>query len=151
MWFKELSPDATANFFLNFVKAGDTVLDIGAHIGSSALVASPLAGETGRVISFEPKPGGVRGTQDHHPRIRSHEHHSGAAGCLGSKRRSGLLHRYASGNSAARPAPCARFPSGGIAGAGTVPCTTVDAIAPNTESRRTSLRRFDPRQPAAPL
>jgi FkbM family methyltransferase len=63
MWFKELSADATANFFLNFVKPGDTVFDIGAHIGTSALIAAPLAGETGRVVSFEPNPAAFAGLE----------------------------------------------------------------------------------------
>jgi FkbM family methyltransferase len=42
--------------FAGLVKPGMTVLDIGAHAGLYTLIASKLAGDTGRVISFEPSP-----------------------------------------------------------------------------------------------
>ena len=38
------------------VQPGDTVIDVGAHHGLMSIVASRLAGKTGRVISFEPNP-----------------------------------------------------------------------------------------------
>ena len=38
-----------------YVKSGSEVLDIGAHIGTISLVMSAMAGEEGRVHSFEPK------------------------------------------------------------------------------------------------
>ena len=38
------------------VKPGDTVIDIGAHHGLMSIVASRLAGPSGRVIAFEPNP-----------------------------------------------------------------------------------------------
>jgi FkbM family methyltransferase len=38
------------------VKQGDTVLDVGAHIGLFAVIASKLTGTNGKVIAFEPAP-----------------------------------------------------------------------------------------------
>lgn len=43
-------------FFRENVKAGDTVLDIGGHIGLFAVVNAKLVGATGKVFSFEPTP-----------------------------------------------------------------------------------------------
>jgi FkbM family methyltransferase len=39
------------------VSEGDTVIDIGAHIGFYTLLLSKLAGREGKVIAFEPLPG----------------------------------------------------------------------------------------------
>jgi FkbM family methyltransferase len=41
---------------LSFVRPGDCVLDIGAHIGTFSVPLGKAVGETGRVISFEPVP-----------------------------------------------------------------------------------------------
>lgn len=41
---------------LNSVRPGDTVLDIGAHFGYFSLLFAHLAGDGGRVLSFEPTP-----------------------------------------------------------------------------------------------
>jgi FkbM family methyltransferase len=38
------------------VRKGDTVIDVGAHIGYFSLLLSKLVGESGRVVSFEPTP-----------------------------------------------------------------------------------------------
>ncbi len=43
-------------FFHGNVKAGDTVLDIGGHIGLFAVVNAKLVGGAGKVFSFEPTP-----------------------------------------------------------------------------------------------
>jgi FkbM family methyltransferase len=59
--FESLAADATQNFLLNFVRPGHIVFDVGANIGQSALVAAPLAGPSGRVISFEPNPAAFKG------------------------------------------------------------------------------------------
>jgi FkbM family methyltransferase len=40
----------------NLVRPGDTVLDIGGHIGFYTLLLARLAGPAGRVLSFEPDP-----------------------------------------------------------------------------------------------
>src|SRR5438876_7312107 len=39
-----------------FVRAGDTVFDIGAHLGFYTLLLSKLVGESGAVFAFEPNP-----------------------------------------------------------------------------------------------
>lgn len=46
----------TFAFFRENLKAGDTVLDIGAHIGIFAVTTANLVGESGKVFSFEPTP-----------------------------------------------------------------------------------------------
>jgi FkbM family methyltransferase len=48
-------PDITS-LMLRAIQPGDTVLDIGANIGVFTLLASRLAGTTGRVVAFEPAP-----------------------------------------------------------------------------------------------
>ncbi|MCM3874604.1 MAG: FkbM family methyltransferase [Pyrinomonadaceae bacterium] len=57
------SPDATVrndvmqiNFFLDSVKPGDFVLDIGGHFGQYAVLLGSLVSDRGRVVSFEPDP-----------------------------------------------------------------------------------------------
>lgn len=44
------------NFLLRFLKEGDVVLDVGAHVGFYSMLASALVGEKGSVHSFEPTP-----------------------------------------------------------------------------------------------
>src|SRR6266568_6896191 len=44
------------NFCSNFIKFGDTVLDIGGYIGTAARAYSALVGPKGRVYSFEANP-----------------------------------------------------------------------------------------------
>jgi protein-L-isoaspartate O-methyltransferase len=39
-----------------FVRPGDVVLDVGAHIGYYTLLLSRLVGDQGRVYAFEPDP-----------------------------------------------------------------------------------------------
>ena len=45
--------------FGNVIKRGMVVYDIGANVGFYTLLASKLAGDTGRVYSFEPFPGNI--------------------------------------------------------------------------------------------
>lgn len=47
----------TAEWAGNFVRVGDTCLDLGAHIGVGALALARLVGPTGRVMAFEPEHG----------------------------------------------------------------------------------------------
>ncbi len=42
------------NFFLNFVREGDIIVDIGAHVGIYTKLASRLVLDSGKVYSFEP-------------------------------------------------------------------------------------------------
>jgi FkbM family methyltransferase len=48
--------EVTSRLAMEAARPGDTVLDIGAHIGYFSLLFSTLVGETGRVFSFEPTP-----------------------------------------------------------------------------------------------
>ena len=43
--------------FLGTCKKGDVVLDVGAHIGMFAVVASQITGNEGKIYAFEPAPG----------------------------------------------------------------------------------------------
>lgn len=51
----EYEPE-TFKFFKENISAGDTVLDIGGHIGLFAVLTAKLVGKTGRVFTFEPTP-----------------------------------------------------------------------------------------------
>lgn len=46
----------TFHFFHEYVNKGDTVLDIGAHIGLFAVLTAKLVGDEGRIFAFEPTP-----------------------------------------------------------------------------------------------
>lgn len=52
---EEFSPEITDVLKKN-VKKGDTVVDIGAHIGYFTIILSDLVGNDGKVIAFEPNP-----------------------------------------------------------------------------------------------
>lgn len=43
-------------FFVEHVKPGDTVLDLGANVGYFTLIAAALTGPTGKVVAYEPIP-----------------------------------------------------------------------------------------------
>ena len=51
--------------FEKLIHAGDTVYDIGAHVGFYTLLASILTGPAGRVYAFEPLPRNVRYLRKH--------------------------------------------------------------------------------------
>lgn len=57
-------PEQTA-LFVQRVKAGATVLDVGAHTGYYSLLAARLAGPSGSVWSFEPDPVNFRFLKRH--------------------------------------------------------------------------------------
>jgi FkbM family methyltransferase len=47
------------------VRAGDTVLDVGAHIGLFAIVLARWVGPAGRIVAFEPSPAARAALVDH--------------------------------------------------------------------------------------
>jgi len=49
--------EGLTRIFLEHVKPGMTVFDVGAHVGYFTLLASRLVGDAGQVHSFEPTPG----------------------------------------------------------------------------------------------
>ncbi|HIH13874.1 MAG TPA: FkbM family methyltransferase [Nanoarchaeota archaeon] len=54
---KGISPNLReAELIKKTVKAGDTVVDVGAHIGSVTILLSRLVGDSGKVYAFEPHP-----------------------------------------------------------------------------------------------
>jgi FkbM family methyltransferase len=65
-------PEQTA-LFERWLRPGDTVLDVGAHVGYYTLVAATLVGGLGRVWAFEPNPANARFLREH-VRINKLEH-----------------------------------------------------------------------------
>jgi FkbM family methyltransferase len=56
---------AQTRVFQQWVRAGDAVLDIGAHVGYYTLLASALVGDGGAVYAFEPHPRNFRFLAEH--------------------------------------------------------------------------------------
>jgi FkbM family methyltransferase len=48
--------EATSAFMERTIKPGDTVIDVGAHVGYFSLLMAALVGPSGRVLAFEPNP-----------------------------------------------------------------------------------------------
>jgi FkbM family methyltransferase len=46
-------------FFVEHVRPGDTVFDLGANVGYFTLIAAALAGPTGKIVAYEPIPANV--------------------------------------------------------------------------------------------
>jgi FkbM family methyltransferase len=46
----------TTELFINLIRNGSTVIDVGANIGFFTLLAAKLVGDKGLVLSFEPEP-----------------------------------------------------------------------------------------------
>lgn len=57
-------PEQTAAF-QRHLKPGDSVLDVGAHVGYYTLLSSMLVGDGGRVVAFEPDPRNARFLRRH--------------------------------------------------------------------------------------
>jgi FkbM family methyltransferase len=55
----------TSNFLGTILAPGDTVIDIGAHVGYFSMLAATLVGPGGRVFSFEPEPRNYAHLLDH--------------------------------------------------------------------------------------
>ena len=54
--FKGVHEPLTTRIFQKEINSGDTVLDIGAHIGYYTLISAKIIGESGKVFSFEANP-----------------------------------------------------------------------------------------------
>jgi FkbM family methyltransferase len=52
-------------FLTNVLRPGDTVVDVGAHIGYFSVLAGRIVGPEGKVFAFEPEPGNYRRLRDH--------------------------------------------------------------------------------------
>lgn len=70
--------------FAENVRVGDTILDVGAHVGYYTVLAARLAGPTGRVIAFEPRPINLRFLR-RHVRINGLENVTVIEACVGEK------------------------------------------------------------------
>jgi FkbM family methyltransferase len=55
IYYQGLSEPDTAQFFIDFIKPGMVIFDIGAHIGEYTLLSAKMTGETGQVHAFEPQ------------------------------------------------------------------------------------------------
>ncbi len=56
IFFRGQYEKKVVDFFKSVLKEGSVAIDAGAYIGTHALVMGRLAGETGRVLAFEPHP-----------------------------------------------------------------------------------------------
>lgn len=55
-YYDHVYDPATLEFFAAHLRPGDTVLDIGGHIGLFAVVTARMVGPSGKIFSFEPTP-----------------------------------------------------------------------------------------------
>jgi len=56
LWIDRDDHQAEALFFRRYLRPGDVVLDVGANVGLTTLVASRAVGDSGKVYAFEPHP-----------------------------------------------------------------------------------------------
>lgn len=56
LWIDPHERDEPLRFFRDYLQPGDRVIDVGANIGDTVLVASVQVGPSGRVIALEPHP-----------------------------------------------------------------------------------------------
>ncbi len=56
LWIDPHDRQAEARFFQAFLRPGDTVIDVGANVGTTALTAAVLVGPQGQVVAVEPHP-----------------------------------------------------------------------------------------------
>lgn len=56
LWIDPDDHQAEAVFFRRYLRPGDVVLDVGANVGLTTLVAARAVGEGGKVYAFEPHP-----------------------------------------------------------------------------------------------
>jgi FkbM family methyltransferase len=55
IYYRRFSDETTVRFLEAHVRQGDTVIDVGAHIGEYSLIAARLTGPSGRVVAVEPQ------------------------------------------------------------------------------------------------
>lgn len=55
IYYQGFSEPETADFFLQFLKPGMVMFDIGAHIGEYTLLAAKMVGASGQIYAFEPQ------------------------------------------------------------------------------------------------
>ena len=60
LWVDPACRSSTENFYRDYLKVGDVVIDIGSNIGSTVLEASRCVGMTGKIYAFEPHPSTFR-------------------------------------------------------------------------------------------
>ena len=56
LWINPEDRHDDVAFFRDFLRPGDTIVDVGANIGSLSLLAAVIAGQTGKVLAVEPHP-----------------------------------------------------------------------------------------------
>jgi FkbM family methyltransferase len=56
LWIDSRERDEALRFFRDYLKPGDRVVDVGANIGDTVLVASTQVGRSGHVVGLEPHP-----------------------------------------------------------------------------------------------
>jgi FkbM family methyltransferase len=56
LWINPRGRDEALAFFRDYLEAGDVVIDVGANIGDTVLVAAMRVGPSGHVIAVEPHP-----------------------------------------------------------------------------------------------
>lgn len=64
LWIDRNDREKALTFFRDYLKLGDRVVDVGANIGDTVLVASTQVGRSGRVIGVEPHPRTFRFLQE---------------------------------------------------------------------------------------
>jgi FkbM family methyltransferase len=55
-WIDPRARDEDLQFFRDFLRGGDAVIDVGANIGDTALTIAKAVGRTGKVLAIEPHP-----------------------------------------------------------------------------------------------
>lgn len=56
LWIDSAAGIEDEDFLRSFLRVGDTMVDVGANIGSLSVLASVIVGKSGRVVAIEPHP-----------------------------------------------------------------------------------------------
>ena len=73
-------------FYLNYLRDGMTVFDVGANVGELTLLFTRFVGLSGRVHSFEASGENFQETENHLRRGGQTERRIESSGCVGQKR-----------------------------------------------------------------